>query len=172
MTRQTIGSHSLARPGLGDDADKIRRNGMRHCSFEFASFADLMSSYDRLRKAGVQPAFCVDHGLTFSIYYEDPEGNYVELQSDNFSDWKLSTEYMRTSRAFSENPIGVFFDPARVYESYKSGADLRTLQKTRNLGPESRVDVLWHELQRVAQPRRIEAILLHQLLKWLRMSSM
>jgi catechol-2,3-dioxygenase len=59
-----------------------------------------MSSYDRLRKAGVEPAFCLDHGLTISIYYEDPEGNYVELQSDNFADWKLSTEYMRT-RAFA-----------------------------------------------------------------------
>jgi catechol 2,3-dioxygenase len=119
----------LAMPGLGDDADKIRHNGMHHCAFEYASFVDLMSSYDRLRKAGAEPAFCVDHGLTFSIYYEDPEGNYVELQCDNFSDWKLSTEYMRTSRAFSENPIGVFFDPARVYESFKSGADFRTLQK-------------------------------------------
>jgi hypothetical protein len=66
--------------------------------------------------------------LTISIYYEDPEGNYVELQSDNFSDWKLSTEYMR-SRAFAENPIGVFFDPARVYEIFKSGVNFRTLQQ-------------------------------------------
>jgi catechol-2,3-dioxygenase len=117
----------LAVPGLGDDTDKVHHNGMHHCAFEYPSFADLMSSYDRLRKAGAEPAFCVDHGLTFSIYYEHPEGNYVELQTDNFSDWKLSTEYMRASRAFSENPIGVFFDPARVYESFKSGADFRTL---------------------------------------------
>jgi hypothetical protein len=36
---------------------------------------------------------------------------------------------MRTSRAFAENPIGVFFDQARVYERFKSGADSRTLQK-------------------------------------------
>jgi len=119
----------LAVPGLGDDADKIRHNGIHHCAFEYASFADLMSSYGRLREAGVEPAFCIDHSVTISIYYEDPEGNYVELQSDNLSDWKLSTEYMRTSRAFSENPIGVFFDPVRVYESFKSGADFRTLQK-------------------------------------------
>lgn len=61
--------------------------------------------------------------------YEDPEANYVELQSDNFSDWKLSTAYMRTSRAFSENPIGVSFDPARVYQSFKSGTDFSTLLK-------------------------------------------
>jgi catechol-2,3-dioxygenase len=81
---------------FGDDADKIRHNGMHHCAFEYASFADLVSSYDRLRKAGVEPALCVDHGLTMSIYCEDPEGYYVELQSDNFSDWTLS-------QAFFEN---------------------------------------------------------------------
>jgi catechol 2,3-dioxygenase len=119
----------LAVPGLVDDAEKIRHNGMHHCAFEYASFADLMSSYDRLRRAGVQPAFSLDHGLTFSIYYKDPEGNFVELQCDSFSDWKRSTEYMRTSRAFSDNPIGVFFDPARVYETFKSGVDFKALQK-------------------------------------------
>jgi catechol-2,3-dioxygenase len=124
----------LAVPGLGDDADKICHNGMHHCAFEYGSFADLMSSYDRLRKAGLEPAFCLDHGLTFSIYYEDPEGNFVELQSDNFSDWKLSTEYMRTSPAFSANPIGVFFDPAKVYETYRSGTDFNTLQKAVRAG--------------------------------------
>jgi catechol 2,3-dioxygenase len=119
----------LAVPGLSDDFDKVRHNGIHHCAFEFDSFDDLMNHFDRLRAAGIEPAFCLDHGTTMSIYYEDPEGNYVELQSDNFSDWKLSTEYMRTSRAFAENPIGVFFDPVRVYESFKSGADFRTLQK-------------------------------------------
>jgi catechol 2,3-dioxygenase len=119
----------LAVPGLSDDADKVRHNGIHHCAFEFDSFDDLMNHFERLRAAGIEPAFCLDHGMTMSIYYEDPEGNYVELQSDIFSDWKLSTEYIRTSRAFAENPIGVFFDPARVYESFKSSADFRTLEK-------------------------------------------
>ena len=120
----------LAVPGLGDDGDKTKHNGMHHCAFEYDSFADLMSSYDRMRKAGVEPAFCLDHGLTISLYYKDPEGNFVELQSDNFGDWKLSTEFMRTSGDFAANPIGTFFDPARVYEEFKSGTDSKALQKT------------------------------------------
>ena len=119
----------LAVPGLGDDSDKTKHNGMHHCAFEYDSFADLMSSYDRLRKAGVEPAFCLDHGLTISLYFKDPEGNFVELQSDNFGDWKLSTEFMRTSTDFAANPIGTFFDPARVHEKFKSGADFKALQK-------------------------------------------
>jgi catechol 2,3-dioxygenase len=120
----------LAVPGLGDDAEKIKHNGMHHCAFEYDNFADLMASYDRLRKAGIEPAFCLDHGLTISLYYKDPEGNFVELQSDNFGDWKLSAEFMRTSADFAANPIGTFFDPARVYEKFKSGAEFKNLQKT------------------------------------------
>jgi hypothetical protein len=89
-----------------------------------------MSSFDRLRKAGVEPAVCLDHGLTISLYYKDPEGNFVELQSDNFSDWKLSPEWMRTSPDFAANPIGTFFYPARVYEKFQSGADFKALQRS------------------------------------------
>ncbi len=124
----------LAVPGLGDDADKVRHNGMHHCAFEYASFADLMGSFDRLRKTGVEPAFCLDHGLTISLYYQDPEGNYVELQSDNFSDWNQSSEWMRTSADFAANPIGTFFDPARVYDAFQSGKDFKTLQQAVRAG--------------------------------------
>ena len=75
------------------------------------------------------PAFSLDHGLTISLYYRDPEGNFVELQSDNFGDWAQSRELMRTSADFAANPIGTFFDPARVYEKFKAGADFKTLQR-------------------------------------------
>lgn len=118
----------LAVPGLSDDDGKNRHNGVHHTAFEYDSFADLMSSFDRLRKAGVVPAFCLDHGLTISIYYKDPEGNFVELQSDCFGDWAASGEWMRTSPAFAANPIGVFFDAGRVYDRFMTGIDFKTLQ--------------------------------------------
>jgi catechol 2,3-dioxygenase len=124
----------LSVPGLGDDDKKINHNGMHHCAFEYDTFADLMASYDRMRKDGVEPAFCLEHGLTISIYYKDPEGNYVELQADNFSDWAQSSEWMRTSPVFAENPIGVFFDPAKVYDTFKTGLDFKSLQKAIRAG--------------------------------------
>ena len=93
-----------------------------------------MSSFDRMRTAGIEPAFCLDHGLTISLYYRDPEGNYVELQSDNFSNWKKSSEFMRTSSDFAANPIGTFFDPARVYDAFKGGIDFKTLQASIRAG--------------------------------------
>jgi catechol 2,3-dioxygenase len=110
----------LSVPGLSDDTAKVQHNGMHHCAFEYDSFGDLMSTYDRLRKVGVEPAFCLDHGLTISNYYKDPEGN--------FADWKLSSDWMRTSPDFAANPIGTFYDPARVYDAFKSGIEFKALQ--------------------------------------------
>ena len=111
----------LSAPGLGDDPDKRNHNGIHHSAFEYESFADLMASYARLRDEGIEPAFSLDHGMTISIYYKDPEGNFVELQCDSYGDWRLSSEWMRSSPDFAENPIGTFFDPERVYQAHKAG---------------------------------------------------
>ncbi len=119
----------LAVPGLHDDPEKINHNNMHHSAFEFSSFDDLMSSYKRISDEGLQPAFCLDHGLTVSIYYRDPEENFVELQSDCFGDWKKSSDWIATSPDFAANPIGTFFDPMKVYQAHKSGVDFGTLHK-------------------------------------------
>lgn len=111
----------LSTPGLGDDPDKRSHNGIHHSAFEYESFADLMSSYARLRDEGIAPAFSLDHGMTISIYYKDPEGNFVELQCDSYGDWRQSSEWMRSSPDFASNPIGTFFDPERVYQAHKGG---------------------------------------------------
>ena len=41
---------------------------------------------------------------------------------------------MRTSADFAANPIGTFFDPARVYDEMKSGVEFRALQKAIRAG--------------------------------------
>ncbi len=124
----------LAVPGLSDDPQKVSHNGLHHTAFEYDSFDDLISSFHRLRDADILPAFCLDHGLTVSIYYKDPEGNFVELQSDCFGDWQKSTEWMRTSPDFAANPIGVFFDPDKVLAAHMAGVDFDTLHKAIRAG--------------------------------------
>jgi catechol-2,3-dioxygenase len=116
-------------PGLHDDPDKNAHNAMHHSAFEYESFADLMASYKRLAGHDIHPAFCLDHGLTISIYYRDPEGNFVELQSDVFGNWEKSGAWMRTSPDFAANPIGTFFDPARVLAAHEGGADADALHQ-------------------------------------------
>jgi len=104
----------LAFPNFVDDSEKETRTGMHHSAFEYSSFDGLNASYLRLKEAGIAPALCLDHGMTLSYYYADPDGNHVELQVDCFGDWQQSTEWMRSSAEFKANPIGAFVDPARI----------------------------------------------------------
>ncbi len=119
----------LAVPGIEADSDKVKHSGLHHTAFEYKSFDDLMASYERLRDEGLKPAFCLDHGMTVSIYYEDPEGNYVELQCDCFGDWARSAEWMNTSDDFKRDPVGTFFDPVKVAAAHRAGAAFATLHE-------------------------------------------
>ena len=119
----------LAVPGISEDPDRVRHSGLHHTAFEYAGFDDLMSSYARLREAGLDPAFCLDHGMTVSIYYKDPDANYVELQCDCFGDWTASSQWMHTSADFARDPVGTFFDAARVYDAHKAGEPFEALHK-------------------------------------------
>lgn len=71
---------------------------------------------------------CLDHGMTISIYFVDPDGNSVELQADNFGDWELSSAFMFTAD-FARNPIGTPFDPRRVAELWKTGVAAQELHR-------------------------------------------
>ncbi len=119
----------LAMPGYADDPEKDRHTGLHHTAFEYASFPDLMNSYARLRDRDIKPEICLDHGMTISLYYRDPDRNLVELQADVFGAWQKSKAFMQTSAAFAENPIGVFFDPDKVLAAHRGGAGLEELHK-------------------------------------------
>jgi catechol-2,3-dioxygenase len=119
----------LSFPGFVDDPDRETRTGMHHSAFEYDSFAELNSSYLRLREAGIEPDICIDHGMTLSYYYKDPDGNRVELQVDNFGAWSASKEWMRTSPDFRSNPIGVLVDPARIAEQAAAGETLAAIHR-------------------------------------------
>jgi catechol 2,3-dioxygenase len=129
----------LAFPGFVDDPDKDTRTGMHHSAFEYDAFEDLNASYLRLCKEGIEPTMCIDHGMTLSYYYQDPDGNFVELQCDAFGDWTQSSDYVRTSDVFHANPIGVFVDPAKVGDAAASGAsfaDIHARAMAGELAPE------------------------------------
>jgi catechol-2,3-dioxygenase len=119
----------LTVPGLADDPDKIAHAGLHHSAFEYPSVADLLSDYARLRELGVTPIGCLDHGMTTSFYYQDPDGNAVELQSDNFSSWEQSTEFMREAPEFAEDPIGAPVDPEQMLAALREGASAEELHK-------------------------------------------
>jgi 2-polyprenyl-6-methoxyphenol hydroxylase-like FAD-dependent oxidoreductase/catechol 2,3-dioxygenase-like lactoylglutathione lyase family enzyme len=108
-------------PNFSDDPEKDTHTGLHHTAFEFDEFDGLNGAYVRLKEAGIVPDFCLDHGMTFSYYYRDPDGNHVELQVDNFGDWAKSSAFMREGPEFHADPIGKFVDPERVAEAYAAG---------------------------------------------------
>ncbi len=111
----------LAFPNFVEDPEKDTRTGMHHSAFEYADFEELDSTYARLKETGIAPALCLDHGMTLSYYYADPDGNHVELQVDCFGDWSKSTQWMRASEEFKANPIGQFVDPERIAADHLDG---------------------------------------------------
>lgn len=111
----------LSVPGLIEDPDKLAHTGMHHSAFEFDSLEHLLTRYESLKAAGTVPHACLDHGLTTSFYYEDPDGNSVELQADNFGDWAASTEWVRSAPEFVANPIGVYVDPDQMVVALRGG---------------------------------------------------
>jgi catechol 2,3-dioxygenase len=119
----------LVTPAMRDDPDKIAHTGMHHMAFEYPSMDSLLDGYVRLRDAGITPHGCLDHGMTMSMYYVDPDGNSVELQCDEFGDWARSGEWMRTSPEFSANPIGEAFDPDLVVAARDAGAGADELHR-------------------------------------------
>ena len=58
------------------------RPGLEHIGFTYASLGELLGTFRRLRAAGIEPTWAVNHGPTTSIYYEDPDGNEIELYID------------------------------------------------------------------------------------------
>jgi catechol-2,3-dioxygenase len=119
----------IAVPGLRDDPEHFAHAGLHHIAFEYDSFNDLMPSFARLKQLGVEPGVCIDHGPTTSLYYSDPDQNLIELQADNFGNWEASTEWMRTSKEFRQNPLGVIFNPDCVFAAYQAGATSEQLHK-------------------------------------------
>ena len=107
---------------LSDDEDKLVHTGVHHIAFEYASLDELLYTYTHLKELGITPHMVLDHGMTLSFYYVDPDGNSVELQIDNFGDWTQSQEWMRTSPDFAADPIGKFVDPDQIVAIRKAGA--------------------------------------------------
>lgn len=119
----------LCVPGLSDDPEKIAHTGIHHTAFEYAHLGELLDTYSRLKTEGIVPHGCLDHGMTTSFYYADPDGNSIELQADNFGDWQKSTEFMRTAPEFAADPIGMHVDPDQLIAAREAGASLDEIHR-------------------------------------------
>jgi catechol-2,3-dioxygenase len=114
------------------DATEDRRGviGVDHVAYTYESVSDLFENYAQLKDKGILPYWCIHHGVTMSMYYADPDGNNVELQTDNFDTAEEAQEFLE-SDAFAENPIGVLFDPDELAARFQAGEPAAELVKRR-----------------------------------------
>jgi catechol-2,3-dioxygenase len=111
----------MAMPRLADDEQRSRHKGVHHIAFEYSTLDDLLANYARLKSLGIEPVCAADHGAMTSFYYEDPDRNSIELLVDNFGDGEQSSDFMRRSPEFANNPMGADVDPEQIYAARASG---------------------------------------------------
>lgn len=108
-----------------DEPDQSSR-GIDHVAFSYADLPALLHTWQRLKAAGIEPFWCINHGPTTSMYYRDPDGNEIELQVENYATLAESTAWFSTA-AFAANPIGVDFDPAALHAKFQAGVPVAEL---------------------------------------------
>jgi len=105
--------------------------GVDHLAWTHASLENLFANYEHCKANGIEPYWCVHHGLTISMYYADPDGNQMEFQVDAFDSADECSAYIRGS-AFGTNRVGVEFDPREWLAAVHDGASLDDF-KTRRI---------------------------------------
>ena len=92
------------------ETEKTGVVGVDHVAYTYGSLEDLLENYEYLKAKGIEPYWCVHHGVTASMYYADPDGNQMEFQVESFGSAEEANEFM-FSPGFTSNPIGVEYDP-------------------------------------------------------------
>lgn len=68
------------------------------------------------------------------MYYQDPDGNQLETQVDNFENPDDATAMM-AGPEFAENALGADFDPEDLCAAVERGEDENALKTRKNVGP-------------------------------------
>jgi catechol-2,3-dioxygenase len=109
------------------------RVGVNHVAFTHRDLAALAHTYRRLKREGIEPYWTINHGVTTSMYYRDPDGNSIELQIDNFATEAEADSFMAANLA--DNPVGIIFDPEELFARLDAGVPFEELRRRPPLPP-------------------------------------
>src|SRR5438067_1409929 len=115
-------------PAEGKTARAGGEVGLHHVAFTMCSLDELADQYIDLKERGITPHRCVNHGVTTSMYFYDPDRNQVELLVDNFATAIEGQNYMRSRSATDKNPVGIDFDPEELVKKVQNGLSIEELQ--------------------------------------------
>lgn len=69
--------------GAKAEAPQANQTGMLHFAMRLRTEEDLLAAYKELQEKGVPVSFTVNHGVSKSIYFRDPDNNELEVYCDN-----------------------------------------------------------------------------------------
>ena len=101
--------------------------GLHHMQLMTSGLDELCAKYEGLHGHGMHPHRSADHGPMTSFYYRDPDGNNVEITSQNFPTLDAMVEFM-ASDAFKANPSGKEIDPDAFVAARRQPMDLSPAQ--------------------------------------------
>lgn len=93
--------------------------GTEHFAFTYASLDDLFGQFERMKARGISPYWTINHGMTLSAYYRDPDGNQVETQFDSMT--MQEADAFMAGPLFAANPIGIDVDFEALLERWRAG---------------------------------------------------
>jgi catechol-2,3-dioxygenase len=64
------------------EAPEATQPGLHHVAWQLGSFEELQAAYRELRQLGIPVESTIEHNVTRSVYFPDPDGNRVELYCD------------------------------------------------------------------------------------------
>ena len=86
--------HDLAlfQMATGDPPDATQP-GLYYMAWQLGSFEELQAAHKELQGLGIPVEATIQHNVTKSVYFRDPDGNLVELYCDR---WDKGFEAMQT----------------------------------------------------------------------------
>jgi catechol-2,3-dioxygenase len=104
----------------GSETERQGFIGVDHVAYTYGSLEDLFTNYEDLKAKGIQPYWCIHHGMTISMYYADPDGNQMEFQVDTYDSSEEANDFM-CGPITAANPIGVEYDPEDWLAQMRAG---------------------------------------------------
>lgn len=91
--------HNLAlfKAPAGAQPAKKGQIGLNHFAFEVESYEALQAAHDRLTGANAVIDHIVDHGMTRSVYFLDPDGLMMELYCNTFDTEAEGLAFMKAT---------------------------------------------------------------------------
>ena len=117
---------ALLHPPIQMERKSPTTAALHHSAYTFETIDDLLDRFSTLREHGIRPAVCISHGVTTSMYYQDPDRNFVELQIDRFEEPDDATAYMNGPE-YAADSVGPAFDPDELLAARRAGASVEEL---------------------------------------------